>query len=242
MSILIDVLLAALVVVIIIVASKRGIMVTVAEVLAFVIAILLAAYTAKPIAKVMYKAFFYKTVQRELYEALPADGKAVTTAQKAQYAFDNMPEFVKKQAEKTGMNVGAITTQIAQMKIGTNEMYKELEDKVVRPIATEVLKHVLYFFLAIIYAIILRIIFVSVAKGMKQSDTIEKMDKTVGALIGVAEGLVVVFLICNLLVYIQPRIEKPEVKQAISDSVIVQVCEKFDPMEAISMAQAFIDE
>lgn len=242
MSIVIDLALVAVVVVIIILAARRGIVVTIAEVLAFVIAIVLAAYTAKPVAQVMYKAFFYKTVQRELYENLPSDGKGLTTSQKAQYCFDNMPEFAKKQCEKVGINVSTITTQLQKTKLGTTDMYKELEDKIVRPIATEVLKHILYFFLAIIYGIILKLIFGAIAKGMLSSDALEKADKFVGALIGVAEGVVVVFLICNLLVYIQPRIEKPEIKQAISDSKIVQICDNFNPMEAISMAQAFLDE
>lgn len=241
-GLIIDLLLVAAVIIIVVLAARRGILSTIATVLAFVLAIVLASFCAKPVAKVMYKAFFYKNVQRALYEVLPDNTSGLTNSQKAQYAYDSMPEFARKQAEKVGINVNTFTTQLAKIKLGNGNMYETLEDKLVRPVATEILKHICYFFLAVIFGIILRLIFGSVAKGMKENDTIEKLDTSVGAIIGIVEGLVVVFLVCNLLVYIQPRIEKPETRQAISDSKIVEMCEKFDPMEAVSMAQAFLEE
>lgn len=241
-GLIIDLLLVAAIIVIVVLAAKRGIFTTVAGVLAFVLAIVLAAFCAKPVAKVMYKAFFYKSVQRALYEVLPEKTAGLTNSQKAQYAYDCMPEFAKKQAEKVGINVSSFTTQLAKLKLGSGDLYETLEDKLVRPVATEILKHICYFFLAIIFGILLRLIFNSVAKGLKENDTIEKLDTGVGAAIGIIEGLVVIFLICNLLVYIKPRIENPKTSQAISDSKIVQICEKYDPMEAVSMAQAFLEE
>ena len=242
MGILIDVLLVALIIVIIVLAAKRGILVAVAEVLAFAIAIFLAAHTAKPIAQVMYKGFFYKSVQKAIYNELPSNSAAMTTVQKAQLVFDGMPEFARKQAEKVGINVSAISNQISKTKLGSGDLYKELEEKIVRPIAVEILKHILYFFLAVIYGIILKMIFTAIAKGLKDTDTIGTADKVAGAVVGIVEGLVVVFLIANLLVYIQPRFENEKARQAISDSKIVTVCDNFNPMEAVSMAQAFLDE
>lgn len=242
MGILIDVLLVALIIVIIVLAAKRGILVAVAEVLAFAIAIFLAAHTAKPIAQVMYKGFFYKGVQKAIYNELPSNSAAMTTVQKAQLVFDGMPEFARKQAEKVGINVSAISNQISKTKLGSGDLYKELEEKIVRPIAVEILKHILYFFLAVIYGIILKLIFTAIAKGLKDTDTIGTADKVAGAVVGIVEGLVVVFLIANLLVYIQPRFENEKARQAISDSKIVAVCDNFNPMEAVSMAQAFLDE
>lgn len=242
MGILIDLLLVALIIVIIVLAAKRGILVAVAEVLAFAIAIFLAAHTAKPIAQVMYKGFFYKSVQKAIYNELPSNSAAMTTVQKAQLVFDGMPEFARKQAEKVGINVSAISNQISKTKLGSGDLYKELEEKIVRPIAVEILKHILYFFLAVIYGIILKMIFTAIAKGLKDTDTIGTADKVAGAVVGIVEGLVVVFLIANLLVYIQPRFENEKARQAISDSKIVTVCDNFNPMEAVSMAQAFLDE
>ncbi|MBE6827446.1 MAG: CvpA family protein [Ruminococcaceae bacterium] len=242
MSIVLDIVLVLLVIVIVILAAKRGILVTIAEVVAFAVAIFLAAQTAEPIAKVMYTGFFHKTVERKLYENLPANSAALTTADKAKYVIDNMPEFVKKQAEKVGIDVAAVSNQIAKTKLDTSELYKSLESEIVQPIAVAVLKHILYFFLAVIYGIILRIICVAIAKSFKQSESISSADRTIGAIIGIVEGLVVVFLISNLLVYIQPRIENGDMQKAISDSAIVQICDKFDPMEAISMAEAFAEK
>jgi uncharacterized membrane protein required for colicin V production len=241
MSIVIDLALVAVVILIVVIAAKKGIISTIAGILAFVIAILCAAYTAKPVAEVMYKAFFYKTVQKELYKVVPENSTA-SLAEKAQYVLDCMPEFAKKQAEKVGINTAAISSQIQKTKMDNSKLYESLEDKIVHPIAVEVLKHILYFFLAVIYGILLRLVFGAIANGIKQSDTVSKADMGVGAVLGIIEGLVVVFLICNLLVYIQPRIENPKFHQAISESKIVTTLDKFDPMEAVSMAQAFAEK
>ena len=242
MSIVIDIVLVAVVIGIIVWSAHKGILVTVAEVLAFALAIILAAHTAKPIAQVMYKAFFYKSVQKAIYKELPANTSGLTTKDKAQLVFDGMPEFARKQGEKVGINVSSISNQLTKTKLGTGDLYKELEEKIVRPIAVEVLKHVLYFFLAVIYGFILRLILVAIAKGLKDTDTIGSIDKIAGAVLGIAEGIIIVFLISNLLVYIEPRMEKQETRDAIKGSAIVSVCDKYNPMEAVSMLNAFSDE
>ncbi|MBR0541954.1 MAG: CvpA family protein [Clostridia bacterium] len=241
MGIVLDLILVAVVVVVVIIAAKKGIISTVAGILAFALAIFLAAQTAKPVAQVMYTGFFHKTVQKELYKVVPENSTA-TLAEKSQYVLDCMPDFARKQAEKVGINVAAISNQIQQTKLDNSKLYESLEEKIVQPIAVEVLKHVLFFFLAVIYGILLRLLFGAIAAGMKQSDTVSKADAGIGAVLGIIEGAVIVFLLCTLLTYIQPRIENQQMRQAISDSKIVTVLDKFDPMEAISMAQAFAEK
>ena len=241
MSIIVDLVLVAIVIVVVVLAAKKGIISTIAGILAFVLAIFCAVQTAKPVAEVMYKAFFYKTVQKELYKVLPEKSTA-SLAEKSQYVIDCMPEFAKKQAEKVGINLAAVSSQIQKTKMGSGELYEELEDKIIHPISVEVLKHILYFFLAVIYGLLLRLIFGAIASGIKQNDTVSKADTGVGAVLGIIEGLVIVFLLCNLLTYIQPRIENPKFYQAISESKIISTVEKFDPMEAISMASAFAEK
>ena len=66
---------------------------TLAELVAFAVAIFLASQTAQPVASGMYKAFFSKNVERGLYEVLPRDTSKLTNTDKAKYVFEEMPEF-----------------------------------------------------------------------------------------------------------------------------------------------------
>ena len=125
--------------------------------------------------------------------------------------------------------------EISNAKIDPKvEPYKEYEEKLVRPIAVVVLKNIMYFVLAVLYAIILRFIFVAIAKGLKKSDVISTTDMIIGGAVGVVKGFIVVLLISNLLVYIQPRIEKPESREAISKSFVVSTCDNLNPMDDIA--------
>ena len=243
MNIVIDVVLLAIIILAVVLSAKKGIIVTIAELVAFALAILCASFTAKPIANVMYTSFFHKSVEKGIYEAMPLNKTNYSAKEKAQLVFDNMPDFAKNQAEKVGINVSTIQAQLGKIKLDTDkDLYVALEDQVVKPIAVSVLSHIVYFFTAIIYGIILRFIAMSAAKTFKKSETIEKSDMVIGGLIGIIKGAVIFFLIFNLLKFIQPTIENDGIKQAIPKSIFVQNFEKLDPLDAVSLVNAFKNE
>ena len=243
MNIVIDIILLAVIVVAVILSAKKGIIVTIFELIAFILAIVLASFTAKPIAEVMYTSFFHKTVEKGIYEMMPLNKTNFSNKEKAEMVFENIPEFAKKQAQKNGINVTSIQSELGKIKLDSSkDLYYALEDQVVRPIAVNVLKHIVYFFTAIIYALILMYIAKTAAKTFKKAETVEKTDMFIGGAVGLLKGLVVVFLLCNLLTFIQPRIENESIKSSIPKSLFVQTCEKLDPMEAVSIASSFASE
>ena len=241
MDIVLDVILVLILIAVVISSAKKGIMKTLAELVAFAVAIFLASQTAQPVASGMYKAFFSKNVERGLYEVLPSDTSKLTNTDKAKYVFEEMPEFANKQAEKCGISIGSVAEQIAKSNFSDGDtLYQSLESNIVKPIAVAVLKHVMFFVLSVLYALVLVAILRSLAKGLKKSHLIGGADKLVGGVIGVVKGVVIVFLVGCLLSYLEPRIENEKLKQAVDGSSIVEMCEKFDPMEAISAAEVFV--
>ena len=241
MGIVLDVILVLILIAVVVVSAKKGIIKTLVELAAFALAIFLAAQTAQPVANGMYKAFFSKTVERGLYEVLPENSSKLTNSDKAKYVFDEMPEFAKRQAEKCGISVDSVAEQIAKGNFANNDsLYQTLESDIVKPIAVAVLKHIMFFVLAVLYALVLTAILKSFAKGLKKSHLIVGTDKLVGGVIGVAKGVIIVFLVGCLLSYLEPRFENEKLKEAVNDSSVVEICEKFDPMEALSAAEVFV--
>lgn len=241
MGIVLDVVLILILAAIVISSAKKGIMKTLVELAAFALAIFLATQTAQPVANGMYKAFFSKSVERGLYEVLPDDASKLTNSDKAKYVFEELPEFAKKQAEKCGISVDSVAEQIAKSNFKNDDtLYQTLESNIVKPIAVSVLKHIMFFVLAVLYALVLTAILKSLVKGLKKSHLIGGADKLVGGVIGVAKGVIVVFLVGCLFSYLEPRIDNEKLREAVNDSSVVEMCEKFDPMEALSAAEVFV--
>lgn len=240
MSIVIDIILVAVIIGLVIYSAKKGVIVTVLEVVAFIVAIFLASQAAAPVASGMYTAFFQKTVENKLYDIVPENPTSLTYAQKAQYVVDGLPDFAKSYAKGVGIDVPAISEQLAKLNLANNDkLYESLESELVRPIAVAVLKNIMFFVMAILFAIILRAIVKAICKNLKKLSAIGALDGILGGLFGVVKGVVVVFLLCCILSYMQPKLENETMKSAISDSAIVTAASSFDPMETITAYGVF---
>lgn len=239
MGIVIDICLVAVMAVVVYISAKKGIIAAVAELLAFVVAIFFAIQTAKPVASGMYKAFFYKTVQENLYKAIPEGKTNFTAHEKAQLVLDNMPDFAKIQTEKLGINASELTKEITKIKNTDGELYEVLEEKVVRPIAVDVLQNITFFFLCVIYGLVLRFVFLAIAKYIHNSKTLGSLDKFVGGVLGAAKGVLIVFVLCLLLNYFTPRVNNANLKQGLNDSKIIQISKSLNPIQEISLEEAF---
>lgn len=242
MGTILDLILVAVIIIVIALAAKRGVITTVVEVVAFVLALFVASSAAQPVAEIMYKSFFFKSVQKGIYDSLPANPSTLNFAQKAEIVLDNIPEFAKTYAEKSGLNIQTVSSEISKSGIKNDaDLYKNLEEKIVKPVAVLVLKHIMFFVLSILFAIIFKLIAKAIAKGLDKFELVGAVDKVAGAVIGIAEGAVIVFLVCCLLTYLKPKYENPKMIEAVNDSSIVSFAENFDPMDAITAAQFYAE-
>lgn len=243
MGIVLDLLLVAAVILIVVRAVNKGVITTVIEVVAFALAIFLASSAAQPTAEIMYKSFFYKSVQKGINESLPANPATLNYSEKAQIVMDNIPDFAKEYATKVGLDLSTLSSQISKGGFKNDaELYEKLESEIVKPIAVLVLKNIMFFILSIAFAILLRIIVHALCKGLLKFELLATLDKAIGGIIGIAEGVVVVFLLCCLLSYLKPKFENPKIIEAVNDSSIVSMAENFDPMDTITTAAFYAQQ
>ena len=243
MGIVLDLILVAAVILIVIRATKKGVITAIIEVVAFVLAIFFASTAAQPAAEIMYKSFFYKTVQKGIYDSMPANPATLNYAEKAQIVMDNIPDFAKGYASKVGLDLSTLSSQISKGGFKNDaELYKKLESEIVKPVAVLVLKNIMFFILSIAFAILLRIIVHTLCKGLLKFELLATLDKIIGGIIGIVEGAVVVFLVCCLLSYMKPKFENPKMIEAVNDSSIVSMAENFDPMDTITTAAFYAQQ
>lgn len=243
MGTLLDIFLVAVLIIVVIIASKKGVVSTIIGLVAFVLAIILASIAAQPVAEGMYGLLFSKGIRKGISDSLPLNVSAVNLSQKADIVIENIPDFAIEYAEKVGLSKATISTQILKSGLkNDSELYKNLENEIVKPIAVLVLKSIMFFILSILFAILFGLIANVISKGMKTISLVETTDAIIGAIIGVVEGAVIVMLICFLLSYLKPKLENPKVIEAVNESSIVSIAENFDPMDAITAAEFFADK
>lgn len=238
MGIVLDLILVGVLILIVAFSAKKGFIETVAGLAAFVVAVAIAAMAAKPVAEAAYQTFLSKPIQNEIQENIP-DNFSLNYSEKAQIVMNNIPSFAKDYAEKAGLDISALTSQISKEGITNNaDLAKNLESKIAKPITVLVLKSIMFLVLAIVLSIVLRIIAAMISKGIKDAPLVGTADAVVGALIGILKGTVVVFILCCLLTYVKPSIEDPNIAQAVNESTIVNFMENFSPTQAITSAEA----
>ncbi|MEG2080599.1 MAG: CvpA family protein, partial [Oscillospiraceae bacterium] len=102
MNIIIDVILAVVFLAIVIFAAKKGFVLSILEVAAFILAIVLAFQLAAPFSTAIYDGFMGKSIQSDIEEKLPNNAEGVTYAKKASAILDSIPEFYSSYAKKAG--------------------------------------------------------------------------------------------------------------------------------------------
>ncbi len=242
MGIILDIILVAVIILTVAVSAKRGVITTVLSLVAFAAAVIIASFSAKPVAEAAYNTFLSNPIQDKIQESIPSNS-ALNYAEKAQIVMDNIPDFAKKYAEKAGLDISALSSQISKAGIGNNsELSKNLESEFVKPVTVLVLKSIMFFLLTIALAIILRLIAKAIGESIKHFPLVGTADAVAGAAIGILEGAVIVFVICCLLTYMKPQIKEPEISRAVSESSIVGFTESFGPMEVITSAEALFQK
>ena len=109
MGIILDLIFLCIAVAAIVVAAKKGIVKTVLDIVAFVLAVVLSAQLATPFAEGVYDAFLGESLQNRVEEALPEDGGSADVVA----ILEGLPDFVTDYLESTGFNADALSQYLA---------------------------------------------------------------------------------------------------------------------------------
>lgn len=232
MGIIIDVILAAIIIVLVIAAAKKGFMLTLLEVAAFVIAIVFAAQLCKPTANVMYKGLFEPSVVKNLTETLSKETDSSTYFDKTKDIIDSLPDFAKNYIENSDMNTDGIISKLAAGNYSGETAAESINENIAKPIAVSVLSSIMFLVLSFLFMFILKF----AAKGLNKLfklPIVGSANKALGAVFGLLKGAVAVYLISILLIYIAERAGSPQFTDAVNNSAIVSFSQGFSPVEIL---------
>ncbi len=221
MSIVLDVLLAALFVVFIVLGVKKGVLVTVFELVAIVLALVCAFKLATPMANGVYSGVLEKSMINKINDEM-AEKPTPDNAQRTEYALLVLPEYAKSIAKCVGVDTDEISASIASKAASTTgDIAEMIVVNVVKPIAIGALNVIFFFLLSALFILILRIIAKSLAESAKVS-VVKGADAVLGGIVGAVKGLAVLVIATTLLTMMMSGGGDEDVfTQAINESRIV---------------------
>lgn len=222
MGIILDLIFLCIAVAAIVVAAKKGIVKTVLDIVAFVLAVVLSAQLATPFAEGVYDAFLGESLQNRVEEALPEDSGSADVG----VILEGLPDFVTDYLESTGFNADALSQHLAG---GANaaEAAQQITDEVVRPVCIAALGAILFLLLCIVLLAVFKIVADWVSKLFK-IPIVKTLNQGLGAVLGAVKGLLIVVIVSLLLLVVAPHIGGG-FESMVSDSYIVEQVERFLP-------------
>lgn len=232
MGIVIDIVLVAVVLIMVLVAAKKGFVLTLLEVAAFIVAIVLSAQLCKPVANVIYKGLFEPSVIKNITETMSKQDNSSTYADKAEDIIDSLPDFAKNYIENSGVDTNGIITKLASGSYSGADAANSINENITKPIATSVLSSILFLVLSFSFMLILKLVAKWLNKLFKLP-IIGTANKILGAAFGLLKGAALAYVLCVLLAFLAERVGSPEFSDAVSNSAIVSFTQSFSPIELL---------
>jgi len=216
---IVDLILFIVIAVVAIASARKGFLMTLFNIAAYVIAGILSKIFSSPVADYLYVNFFSEKVLIKLHELIPSgsvEGEISSVIIKATEALPSYIQALINQFVASDMlNAGAD---------GTNTVYtvEMLEQTYLAPAVINVLGIVAMVLLFVLFVFILRIVFSVVNKGLtkKKHKFIRGTNTLLGAAFGAVKGTVIVAVIAAVLNIGAPVINNQNLIDFVNGSAI----------------------
>ena len=194
---IIDLLLVLLFVVVVFAAARRGFFKTVLRLAAWIVSVVLAGALSAALAPPIYEAFAAKPVRALIEREIGTAVNSSQAAQAAQQVIEELPEAVQRLADFAGVSTEGLIGNL-QENFSAADAAALLEQSVVAPIATAVIRLVICLALFVLLLIALRFACKYLEK-LRKVPVFKQTDWLLGAGLGVIKAVLLVFVAALLL-------------------------------------------
>lgn len=191
-SLLVDAVLVALLVIFILVGRHRGFIKTMAGVVSFVAALVLASMLAGPIADFLYDKAVAPGVTDAVSASLAEDGPA---AQRLDRSLEEMPGFVTRLLAGADIHTGA---DLLRYVDPAADLAENVSERVVRPVVAPILQTVCSLLLFVILLVVVNLL-LRVLNVLAKLPGIKQVNQGMGLLAGLMEGVLWVLFAVAIL-------------------------------------------
>lgn len=191
-----DAFLVLLLISTILYCAKRGLMRSLAGIIALIAAAAIAVHFCAPLAEACYGRFLHERVLA-IAEAKIQDAEDATlTAEYANGVLKALPDVVVKAAEGVGVDVETLGQKTAQLPHATAA---SLEQALLAPVVTAALKVLLFLIMLAVIGVLIQLALTPLIKALHKKPVLGKTDRALGAVFGLLRGAVLVAVLAMLL-------------------------------------------
>jgi len=195
---LIDVLLVLAFALVVWMAARRGFFRTVLQLGAWIVSIALAGVLSAALAPTVYEAFFAAPARLLIEQNIGATVESSQAAQAAQTVIEELPEAVRQLAGVAGISTEGLIGSLREGGFSIGGAAELLEQSIVAPIATAVIRFAMCLGLFALLLIGLRLLARKLSR-LREIPVFKQADWILGAALGVVKGILLVLMLALFL-------------------------------------------
>lgn len=198
MSILIDIAVIALIAVFAFIGYRKGLVKTLLNFAGVFIALIAAFYIASPLSSFVFDTFFIDRIHNGVNKAIVNSAADTVTG-----AVAAVPDYIKKGAKALDINVEKVISD-SDPESGVSfaeDVAETITQKVARPIVTRLLAIILFIILFVLLRVLIKVI-ANALNLVARLPGLNLANRTLGAVIGFAEGLLIAYVYCFAIMQI----------------------------------------
>lgn len=198
MSILIDIAVIALIAVFAFIGYRKGLVKTLLNFAGVFIALIAAFYIASPLSSFVFDTFFIDRIHNGVNKAIVNSAADTVTG-----AVAAVPDYIKKGAKALDINVEKVISD-SDPESGVSfaeDVAETITQKVARPVVTRLLAIILFIILFVLLRVLIKVI-ANALNLVARLPGLNLANRTLGAVIGFAEGLLIAYVCCFAIMQI----------------------------------------
>ena len=197
MAIVLDLILIALFVFVVFRSYRRGFVRTVVELAGYILVCVLAFACTGPMSNWVYDTFLEEPVTQSAASAIKGQ-VGDSAAEAAGNFWSQLPSFVTQGAEDFGITEDGLASALQNGLDSSAGMAKAVSNYVARPILTGFTRVILILLIFLVGLLLVRLIARAI-NGVFRLPVIGTINRTLGGVLGIAKGALLVLLLCWLL-------------------------------------------
>ncbi len=194
MSIIIDLIVVVIIAIMALISAKRGFVRVAIETLGFIAAIIVGLTLSTTLADVTYN----KLIEPAIVSSVGSVAENAT-GDSADEVWDSMPDFIKNNADKVGINKDSIKQELTD-NIGdsANEMIISISQNTIKPMAVSILKALYSVILILVLLVVVKFL-ARIVNKMFNVSILGKINNILGGSLGIIKGLIIAWIFCTAL-------------------------------------------
>ncbi|MGN1442626.1 MAG: CvpA family protein, partial [Acutalibacteraceae bacterium] len=194
---------------------------TLFDVAAYIIAVIAARAVSVAAAPPVFRQYFGPSIEARLAKQL--DGvSAMEYGEKIETAVNSIPDYLNGMLSMIGIDKDELAARISSSELTSDNIVETLMEKIVSPVATAIIETLIFVILVIVFRLLLQIVVRLLDGVIKKLPAINKLNTTLGGILGAVKGVFVVVILALLVGVIASAVQYEPFVQAVSNSLIVK--------------------